>query len=207
LSTAFEEAGLRQPEPEKTIRCFLALEIPGTVRTGLAELAEPFRSAGLKAAWVRPENLHLTLRFLGGVGEARLRDLAVRLRCVCAEQPALRLAVRGIGAFPNQRRPAVLWAGAEVLDGDISALHKAVEKAVRAAYIPPDNRRFHPHITLARFRGQHWHGRLPELLRKAEKSAAEAGDAFPVASVTLFRSDLKPGGPVYTQLEEFDLSC
>jgi len=135
-------------------RCFLGLNFSVGVTRKIAEeierqrklLAE--RSPGLKAAWVSPANLHVTLRFLGSIDEDLVDGLTVRLKRVAARHPPFEARARGLGAFPDAERPRVLWVGVE---GDgVVKLQKDVEATVIELGFPKEERAFHPHVTVAR---------------------------------------------------------
>ncbi len=185
------------------MRAFLAIELPEAVRRVLAEEARLLRHAGGRASWVRPENMHLTLRFLGECDGERLAALTPLVSAACGAHPAPSLSVAGLGAFPTPARPSVVWAGIRVLSGDLKELQGAIEKACTSAGFTPDDKPFHPHVTLARVRG---HAAPSELARalneRIDAGSQPYGDEFTAAAVALFSSELKPGGPVYTRLAE-----
>jgi len=134
------------------MRSFVAIELPGRVRESLAALRERLRKSGAAASWVREENMHLTLRFLGDVAEPDLERLSETLGEALRPFSPLTLRIQNLGAFPNPRRPNVIWAGVETLSGTLLEVQAAVEAAARAIGLPPDDKPFHPHITLARIR-------------------------------------------------------
>ncbi len=184
------------------MRAFVAIELPEEVREALGELAARLRRGGARATWVRPERMHLTLRFLGEVAPETAEHYAESLAGKIRPCGAARLRVAGTGAFPNLRRPNVVWAGAECLEGDLAALHAAAEHAARAAGLEADSKRFHPHITLARIRDRRRLGTLCELLENERDFDAGAFDA---TRLVLLESKLTPRGPEYHHLEEFAL--
>jgi len=148
--------------------------------------------------------MHLTLRFLGEVDVKNLEVFAARLQDDCAQYTALKMFVHGAGAFPNVRRPAVVWAGLEALSGDLAGLQTAVEAAAQAIGLAPETKPFHPHVTLARIRDPR---QIGDLMERIEAAKTFATDDFPVRTVTLFSSELQPDGPVYRRLQEFALTC
>ena len=185
------------------MRCFVAIEIPEEIRASLGALRGRFRKQGPHASWVRTENMHLTLRFLGNLDEAqraRYRDeLAARL----AGFGPLRIAVRGTGVFPNARRPSVLWAGARVEDGDLEGVQRQTEAAAQAIGLARETKSFHAHITLARIRNPRKPGNLAETLAA---SRDYFGGEFTATAVTLFSSELRPGGTRYRPVRTFRLA-
>lgn len=185
------------------LRAFIAIEPPAQVRQALGDLIVRLRKAPGKASWVRPDNMHLTLRFLGDVSEKQVAVLVEQLGELCARTPAFNLSVAGLGAFPNLRRPSVIWAGVVPLDPDLRPLQQAVEDAARAAGLAREDKSFHPHITLARLKDSR---NAEELSALVESYKAFDAGAFPVSHVLLLLSELTPKGPIYTCIEEFSLS-
>jgi 2'-5' RNA ligase len=186
------------------VRAFIAIEIPDVVKAKLMALSEELRQCGVKASWVKPENMHLTLRFLGEVSDAQVNELRVRLRQCCVDTPSLDLSMKGVGVFPNPNRPRVLWAGVEAGDAvSLRQLQSQVEKAVRAVGLAPNNKAFHPHITLGRLSESRPSEPLLAALNRAE---IFAGDDFHVGSVALFSSVLDKKGAVHTRIGTFTLT-
>jgi 2'-5' RNA ligase len=188
-------------------RLFVALEPPDPVRRRLAALADELRRAAGRAAgevrWVPPENVHLTLQFLGAVPEERVAGIEAALRdAAAAAGRPLSLSLHGAGGFPNARRPRVLWAG---LEGDVAPLAALVaEMGARLAKLgyPPEDRPFSPHLTLGRARD----GRGAPGLAGALAAAAQAeGTPWRATELVLFESHLSPKGPRYEALARVGL--
>jgi 2'-5' RNA ligase len=180
-------------------RLFVALDPPDPVRRRLAALADELRRgagrAGEEVRWVRPENLHLTLQFLGAVPEERVTAVEAALREAAAEAGRpLHLQVRGAGAFPNARRPRVIWAG---LEGDVAplvALASALGARLAKLGFAPEDRPFAPHLTLGRAR----EGRgAPGLAGALAAAALVEPTPWRVPELVLFESHLSPRGPRY----------
>jgi len=119
--------------------------------------------------------------------------------------PPLELVAEGLGAFPSLRRPSVLWAGVRALSGDLLAVQRAAEACAAAIGLSPEPKPFHPHLTLGRVRAPRGLAPLLEAFAELAAAAPRFGDAFPAPAVALFQSELKPGGAVYTRLEEISL--
>ena len=187
------------------MRCFAALETGPAARAALGECVAALRPLGGQVSWVRSENLHLTLRFLGEVTPEQASAYADGLRPLVSALAPLELVAGGLGAFPSLRRPSVLWAGVRAVSGDLSAVQGAAEACAVAIGLPPEAKLFHPHLTLGRVRDPH--GLAPLLDAFAELAAAAPGfgGAFSAPAVALFQSELNPGGAVYTRLEEMPL--
>lgn len=184
------------------MRCFLGLSVPQDIRETLAAQCHAWRQAGLEGAWVKPENYHVTVRFLGNVTEEQRTRLDATLEPALAACAPLRLRVAGMGAFPNPRRPRVVWAGLEILEGAFEPVAREVEAGARAMGLPPETKAVTPHITLLRFR------RPPDgdvLKRCIDAEMASPGD-FIAGGVALWRSKLLPGGAEYQLLREYKFS-
>jgi 2'-5' RNA ligase len=178
--------------------------LPEAILQSLASLRERLRKSGARASWVKDGNMHLTLRFLGEVSTEQLTALTKHLAEVYRDCEAAPLSVSGVGAFPNVRRPSVVWVGMQPVEGPLAALQSHAEQAAHAIGLAPESKSFHPHVTLARIRDDRNLGNLPGALADAREY--HAGD-FTAEHVALFSSELKPGGPIYRRLEEFRLSC
>ncbi len=186
------------------IRSFLAFELPVDIKKTVERVSGEIRHSGLDVRWVKAENIHLTLVFLGNVKTEEIEGIEEQVRNVCPGYGSFDIALKGVGCFPNRRRPRVLWLG---LDGDIermSHFRDDLQRTLKAFGIKEEKRPFKPHLTLGRFRSTRKMGsRLEEILSKY------AGLETPVESLNelyLFKSELKPGGAVYTKLESWPLS-
>lgn len=180
------------------MRLFVALDIPEDVRAAIREVVQPLRAKWPRIRWTRPEGQHVTLKFLGEVGEERLEIILSVLAPLRSCEPVT-MNFHGIGFFPHPGRPRVLSAGVEG-SANLQPLAAEVEGALVAAGFPAEQRAFRPHLTLARFRPE------DDTTRLREKLAANADAKFGSATASefiLFRSRLKPGGAEYTALERF----
>ena len=184
------------------MRLFVALEAPAAVRESLASLLQTLRAVSPQIRWVRPENLHVTLKFIGEVPETKLAGVRVALASVRSEQPVT-LDFRGLGFFPNEKHPRVFWAGIEA-SSNLKTLAAEVDGATEKLGIPRERHPFSPHLTLARFEPP----RLPEKLRAAiqENAAREFGSLL-TGEFHLIESKLKPSGAEYTTVESFPFSA
>jgi 2'-5' RNA ligase len=181
-----------------TRRLFVAVVPPDPVRRRLALRAEELRRAAGSAAgglrWVDPENVHLTLQFLGAVPEERVAAVLAAVAEVAAAGRPLGLEVKGAGGFPSARRPRVVWLGVE---GDVPALAglaAALGARLGPLGFPPEERAFSPHLTLARSRDPRG---LPGLAGALVTAAAAEPIAWRAAELTAVESHLSPRGPRY----------
>ncbi len=182
------------------MRLFVALEIPTTTRENLATLIASLRAITREPRWVRSDNLHVTLKFLGEVAEDELAAVETALGRIRSDQ-AVTLEFRGLGFFPNEKKPRVFWAGIAA-SSNLKTLAADIEGAMEKCGIAREKREFSPHLTLARLERA-----LPEALRKAiaENAQREFG-SLRAGEFHLIQSKLKPTGAEYTTLKTFPFS-
>ena len=177
------------------VRSFVAVLLPDELRHRLSLEIDALRRCTAGVAWVTPENLHVTLKFLGAVEEARLAEVAA-VMAQAMTVSAFDVAVRGLGAFPTLTRPRVIWAGTAPAPAFV-ALGQTVDRALAALGFPPETRRFAPHVTLGRAREPR---RGPAPAAALEAASTRALGTLTVGRVSLMRSDLSPRGARYTEL-------
>jgi 2'-5' RNA ligase len=180
---------------EPTARMFIALTLPAPVREALAELAEPIPGV----QWTRPEQLHLTLRFIGDVPSAQREIMLERLAAV--KVASFILPVEGVGAFPPNRPPRIIWAGVGQGHPRLFQLRQRVDDALLGYGLPLDVRTFHPHATLGRCT-EDSAAAATAWLRAHRDFAAPP---FRAESFELYTSELRPTGAVHTLVRSFPL--
>lgn len=183
------------------IRCFLAVEISEEVRQAAGRLVEKLRKGiqftKARPSWVRLDNQHFTIVFLGNRTIEQVEQIKAALGDLTGKVAPFRAEVAGLGVFPNERNPRVLWLG--VRDGaePFSRLYDDIVKRLQPVGFEPEKRPFHPHLTLARiksFRG------TAEMISVVRSHQNEACGEFTAAGLTFFRSQLHPDGAIYTPL-------
>jgi 2'-5' RNA ligase len=174
-------------------RLFVAIRPPDRIRDLL--LAAMGGISG--ARWQSDEQLHLTLRFIGEVDRHRAGDVHAALGAV--HHPVFQLAINGLGTFDRRGRPETVWAGVAPHE-PVKALHNKVDQAVARVGVPPDQRAYFPHITLARLKRSS--GSVGGLL---EEAGGLKSPPFTVDGFGLFESQLTPEGAAYTQIERYAL--
>ena len=194
--------------PPQTLRAFVAVNFSPELRRALAEaIAGLSRATPNRAVqWVKADNIHLTLKFLGDISANDVPKIAEALAASVNSVEPFQFTAAGLGCFPNLRKPRVVWAGVEE-DGarKLIALAEAVEAALNPLGYPPEERPFSPHITLGRVRRE---TPPPDAARTGQAVAAQPAVRYGIESVNaihLMKSDLQPGGAVYTLLHKADL--
>ncbi len=185
------------------VRTFLAVDLPEDVRQRIMETSRQLAAAGDPVKWVEPQNLHVTLKFLGDVEDRELYDVC-RVAQQGAEQVAsFRAECRGIGAFPDLDRPRTIWAGVEDPEGKFTQLHARLEEGYEKLRFPRELRPYRPHITLGRQRAGRRRATGGATLPLREALVQWADTSFgplTVEAVTIYGSELTSEGPVYTRL-------
>ena len=185
------------------MRLFVALEIPAGVRDNLAALIHSLRSlsspeADKRPRWVRPENLHVTLKFIGEVAPAKLYGIRGALSEIRSDA-RVDLSFRGLGFFPNETQPRVLWAGLDV-SPNLTSLAGDIDAALESEGVAREQLAFTPHLTLARLEP-------PGLHEKARAAIRQNGErdfgSFQTHEFHLIESKTKPSGAEYTSLATF----
>lgn len=179
------------------MRLFVAVDITEAIATAIEDAQKHLRQAGADVAWVKPGNLHLTLRFLGDTPEARLNDVKSALDLVAPQHATFDMKLYDLGCFPDRGAPRVVWAG--VTDGreQLAALAAAVDTSLGELGFPRETRPFVAHLTLGRVRGPRGGDRLR---KQIEKLAGAGFGACRVEAIRLYQSTLAPGGSIYTAL-------
>lgn len=178
------------------MRTFIAVELPDAMRARLASLQEILGRTGADVKWVEAESLHVTLLFLGEVDMRDLTGVCKAVSAGCAGVAPFAMSVEGVGSFGPPSRPRTVWAAVNEGHDELILLHAAVEAPLlEAGCYRREERRFTPHVTLGRVRGE-TEG-LPEALLKQQRF--EAGD-FEVREVAVMSSELRAEGPVYAVL-------
>jgi 2'-5' RNA ligase len=188
------------------LRSFIAVEIPTGIQTALAGSLASLKQALPKplVRWVAPQNVHLTLKFLGDVSPANLERLAETLKAEVANHETFTLSVGGLGAFPTPNRARILWVGLEA-PAALMALLRGIEAATASLGFPAEDRPFSPHLTIGRV-GQNVSGTGLQHIRAAlESTPVGILGTVHVDTVYIFKSDLQPGGAVYTPLHTLPL--
>jgi 2'-5' RNA ligase len=182
------------------VRCFIAIELTEELKRGLRELQAQLKAASqAPVKWVEPENIHLTLKFLGNVATDRLNEIGQATTNAVRGTSPFSLEVRELGVFPNPRRVQIVWVGLSGEVEKLTILQQRIESGLAKLGFAPENRRFTPHLTLARLRDRatpQERERLGQLVAETEFAAR----SFIVNSVKLIKSQLTREGPIYSQL-------
>jgi 2'-5' RNA ligase len=184
------------------MRLFIAIELPEDSKKLITKVQSILKDRGLDAGWTKPEGIHLTLKFLGEVEETKVNGINTALSDACKGIQRLQLEIAEAGAFPNTRNPRVIWLGVSGDTEQLASLQRAIEAAMTKIGFEKEERKFSPHLTLARIKAPRPRDNWPQALESIKDVKFPA---FSAASVSLMKSELKPSGAVYTEIGKIKL--
>lgn len=185
---------------KNSVRSFLALELPDDVKSFVATLTKGLKSVMNDARWVSLDGMHLTLKFLGDVPSATIPEVVSALEKPLAIGAPIQLSLKGLGCFPNMRRPRVIWIGVMDTQSVLLRLVEEIEKALLPLGFPKESRLFKAHLTLARLKPGTTNPKGMELIVGQQELG---GPTFFVDNAVLFESILKPQGAQYYSIRRF----
>ncbi len=183
---------------KQTVRTFVAVEIGDAVRDRAEKLIEILGRTDVDVKWVEPQNVHITMKFLGEVALKETPRICDAVKKAAAKVEPFEIEIRGAGAFPNPGKPRTIWLGSGEGDERMRALHKAVESALAKLGFRKDARRFNTHLTIGRVR--HGGRDLAELSQLIGQQADFEAGRTKVTELVIFSSDLGPKGPTYAPI-------
>jgi 2'-5' RNA ligase len=191
-----------------SMRVFVAIALSDEILAALGRVAAQLGQGpgGGAGRWVRPEGIHLTLKFLGEVPTELIEPINATIEKVCRAHVPFSLRLAGLGCFPNARRPRVVWAGVEEETGRLERLQAAVDRELARDGFPREARGFTPHLTLARVRDGATRDESETLGRAVAAYTVGETPSMTVRAVHVIKSDLRPSGAVYTPLYEAPLA-
>ncbi|MCP2605109.1 RNA 2',3'-cyclic phosphodiesterase [Candidatus Aminicenantes bacterium AH-873-B07] len=184
------------------MRLFIAIELSSEVKKGLMELINILKSKGEGVKWVNPENIHLTLKFLGETSPSRIQEITDSLKKSVKNFSSFYLSIKGTGCFPSEKKPPrVLWVGVEH-NNYLIDFQREIEKNLKEIGFPEEERKFIPHLTLGRVKSP---SRLGLIKEEHEKHKEKFFGKIKVKEIILFQSILKPEGAEYIPLARISL--
>lgn len=184
----------RDNEPTDVIRTFICIEIPQSIKERINRLQEILRQLDAQISWTKPSNIHLTLKFLGGIEASRIERVKKALERAASAIGPFEVEIGGSGCFPSAQSPRVLWVGFSNVPEALQHLNSNIEDELAREGFEREKRKFSPHLTIGRIRAPHNSARVTEALI----ASGFESEAFIAREVILMRSDLKPTGSIYT---------
>ncbi|MCM8797431.1 MAG: RNA 2',3'-cyclic phosphodiesterase [Candidatus Omnitrophica bacterium] len=189
------------------MRTFIAIAFPETIRDYLKEVLERLKATGADVKWVSPENIHLTLKFLGEVDAEKTEKIALIMETIAKDTPCFRMSLSSLGAFPKIDYPRVIWMGVDKGGKECKEIAMVLEDKIAKLGITRQDRPFSSHITVGRLRSYTHRERLIQELRNPTIPATGKNPEFSVGQITLFKSTLTPAGPIYEPLKTVNLKA
>ena len=188
------------------LRTFLAIDLPSALHSAIGQNLRPVKRELPGLSWSKTENLHVNLKFFGETTESQVDQIRHAVEPAISHVSPFELELKGFGVFPDHRSPRVLWIGLGGALDSLSKLAECISRAVVPLGFPLEDRPFRPHLTVARVKRDH---------REVGRVLGTLGllsDSFPCGSilverVTLFKSDLRQTGPIYTKLWDVSLQA
>lgn len=187
------------------MRTFIAITLPKEIKDRLSAIQEELKNTGAEVKWVKPENIHLTLKFLGEIDEKKLEKIIQATEEAVKDKKPFLAHLGSIGAFPNINFPRVIWLGIEAGDRETKEIAKGLEDKIAKLGIPKEDRPFSSHITIGRTKSGIHRDKLVGTLKKIADDFGKENLEFQVKAITLFKSTLTPKGPIYQALKEANL--
>ncbi|MGD8380862.1 MAG: RNA 2',3'-cyclic phosphodiesterase [Syntrophobacterales bacterium] len=186
------------------IRSFIAIDLPEAIRQTLGAVQENLKQSSTAVRWVKPTSIHLTLRFLGNIHSDQVDDIALAVAQEIRDYPPITLRPAGLGAFPNLKKPRVIWVGMEGEVQRLKEIQARVENALEPLGFAREKRGFRPHLTIGRVKDRR---RLQSLVDAVATLDMEPFNSFDADEIILYKSDLRPTGAIYTKLHRMPLAA
>lgn len=185
----------------ESVRTFIAVNLPDEVRIRIGEFQKTLQENRGPVKWVKPEGVHITLKFLGNVEASRISEISKVLEIILRKYAPFSVTIGGVGCFPHPKRPNVLWIGIHEGKEILTNMAREIDSALDRLGVPKEARPFSPHVTIARIgKG----GKVQTIVdRMFQKGFAP--HSFSVSAVDLMKSQLTPQGALYTCLQTFKL--
>ena len=181
------------------IRSFLAFELPPDIKSMVKRVSEDVRRSELNLKWVKVDNIHLTMVFMGNIRSENVQAIGEKIEDVCLGFDPFEISLQGLGVFPHTRRPRVLWLGLEMETERISSFRNNLQDRLLAFGIKEEKRAFTPHLTLGRFnRPDRGDSLLGDIISRYKELN---GPVCRLEELVMFKSELRPGGAEYTKLK------
>jgi len=189
------------------IRTFIAIDTPPEFKIQAEQIQEKLNDIKAPVRWEKSYKLHMTLKFLGDTDTGMIDTMESELKNAVSNRKPFWLRYAGLGCFPNPKNPRIIWIGCNPLSSDLDHLLENIENVCAGFGFEKETRAFHPHITIGRIKIRSGKDKraLPDLIKKMENLTFDSIEDE-VHTILLIKSELRPGGSVYSILRQFSLS-
>lgn len=182
------------------MRCFIAINLDAAMKSGVDGVIRDLKKGDWDVGWIRAENLHLTLKFLGEVSADAMTRLEKGLSVAASGCDPFEMRLQGTGVFPDRKRPRIVWIDMIEPSGSLLKLQELIEISTESLGFAPEDRKFSPHLTIGRIKSARG---KEELIKEIEALNDKDFGNIHVDGFSLMKSDLRPSGAQYTSLKEF----
>jgi 2'-5' RNA ligase len=183
------------------MRTFIAVELPEDIKKQIEVLQAPLKKTNAFVSWVKPGNIHITLKFLGEVAEEKIDEVFSATEAALRDVKGFKMNLKGMGAFPDLRRPRVIWVGGGKGEEELSGMAARIEDELKKIGYPKEKRKFSAHFTVGRVKSPK---NIQKLMEMVQSKDFETED-IEVNEVTVMKSQLNPAGAIYTPLKKIPL--
>lgn len=184
------------------MRTFIAIELPESIKKEIEQVQAPLKRTETFVSWVKPKNIHVTLKFLGEVPEDKINEVFSATQKALEGIRKFTMSLKGMGVFPDVRRPRVVWIGSESGEEELSHMAKRVEEEMEEIGFPKEKRKFSAHFTIGRVKSPKNIEKLMELVKSSDFQTGK----IEVNEVVVMKSQLHPTGAIYTPLKKVSLA-
>ncbi len=184
------------------MRTFIAIELPETIKKEIEQLQAPLKKTGAFVSWVKPKNIHVTLKFLGEIPEDKINEVFSATQKALEGIRKFTMNLKEMGVFPDLRRPRVIWIGTGSGEEELSHLAKRIEEEMEKIGFPKEKRKFSAHFTIGRVKSPKNIEKLMELVESSDFQT----EKIEVNEVVMMKSQLHPAGAIYTPLKKVPLA-
>lgn len=185
-----------------SIRAFVAIEIEKEIKNKLSKFLNQLKETDADVKWVTPENIHLTLKFIGNIEEIILPTLHKIINDATSSLSFFNMSIENVGAFPTLKKPRIIFVSAQDKGNNLLKIYERLDKGLEALGIKRESRNYVGHITLGRTRSQK---NISKLINALNSGAVHSFGQEKVNYISLMQSELTPKGPIYTRLKDFIL--
>ncbi|MCX5700884.1 MAG: RNA 2',3'-cyclic phosphodiesterase [Candidatus Omnitrophica bacterium] len=187
------------------MRTFIAIDLPDNIKETLRQLQDKLKASGAEVNWVEPENIHLTLKFLGEIDKALLPKIISVIEAAALSTTQFTAKISSCGAFPKLNFPKIIWLGVDSGADKIKDIARGLEDSLAQLGVPKEERTFSAHITIGRTKSQQNRDKLIQGLGELGSCLEKDSLEFNVGKISLFKSTLTPNGSIYEVLKEVNL--
>jgi 2'-5' RNA ligase len=180
-------------------RVFIAIPISNIIKEKIEDIQERLKRIGAEVKWVVPQDIHITIKFLGNINVSELENIYIVVTNICNKFSPFQISISSISAFPDKKRPKVIWIGVKEGKDILCKINKEVEDSLIKIGFKKEDKEFNPHITIGRVKGLYRLSQLADTLKNMD--IGDIGEIH-VRNIQVIKSQLTPSGPIYTILKE-----